>query len=191
MAIEDIFRALEGQADEECKAILDNAKAQADSILEEAREEADGIRQRHLEQAEASVKHKTMQMVNAAKLDNRRKIAALKEQAIADVFEGAGEVLSKMRGDATYPDVFRRLLDEALAGMTGKVEVQVDAKDRALAEAAMKASGLSYEILETPSAGGVTILAGEGRIFRRNTFEDRLAKLRQRSQASVSEILFS
>ncbi len=49
MAIEDIFRALEEQADAECKEVLDNAKVQADAILAEAREEAEAIRRRRLE----------------------------------------------------------------------------------------------------------------------------------------------
>lgn len=191
MAIEDIFRALEEQADAECRSVLDNAKAQADAILAEAREEAEAIRRRRLEQAEATVRSKTMRMVNAAKLENRRKTAALKEQAIGGVFDGAADRLGGVRNDPSYPDMFRGLLEEALSGMTGKVEVMVDPKDRALAEPALKSAGVEYELKDVPTSGGCVVVAGEGRIYRRNTFEDRLDKVRQRSQAMVSEILFS
>lgn len=191
MAIEDIFRALEEQADAECQSVLDNAKTQADAIMAEAREEAEAIRQRRLERAEAAVRSKTMQMVNAAKLENRRKTAAIKEQAIGDVFDAAGGRLAQYRGDAGYAQTFRALLDEAFTGVTGDVEVEVDARDRATAEDVLKGAGVGYTITETDISGGVAVIAGGGRIFRRNTFEDRLAKVRQRSQATVSEILFS
>ncbi len=191
MAIEDIFRALEEQADAECKEVLDNAKAQADAILAEAREEAEALRRKRLEQAEAAVKSKTMQMLNAAKLENRRKTAALKEQAIGSVFDEAAGKLAKSRDDTAYADTFRELLEEALAGVTGGVEVLVDPRDKALAESLLTSMGIAYEIKDVQTSGGVSIVASEGRIFRRNTFEDRMAKVRQRSQATVSEILFS
>ncbi len=191
MAIEDIFRALEEQADAECKDVLDNAKAQAEAILAEAREEAETIHRRRMEQAEVAVKSKTMQMTNAARLENRRKTAAVKERAIAGVFDGAAEKLAKYRDDPAYAGTFQALLDEALAGVSGPVDVMVDPKDRQLAESVLKTAGLTYEVKDSETSGGVAVVAGEGRIFRRNTFEDRLAKVRQRSQAMVSEILFS
>jgi V/A-type H+/Na+-transporting ATPase subunit E len=191
MAIEDIFRALEEQADAECKTVLDNAKAQADAIMAEAREEAEAIRRRRREQVEATVKSRTMQMVNAAKLENRRKTAAVKEAAIEGVFDGAAAQLAKSRKDAGYARTFNALLEEALEGVTGHVEVRVDPGDRALAEPVLNAAGLSFELQDVPTSGGVVVVAGEGRIYRRNTFEDRLGKVRQRSQAMVSEILFS
>lgn len=191
MAIEDIFRALEEQADAECQSVLDNAKSQADAIMAEAREEADGIRQRRLERAEAAVRSKTMQMVNAAKLENRRKTAAIKEQAIGDVFDAAAERLAKYRDASGYQQTFKGLLEEALVGVDGDVEVEVDARDREMAEAVLKEAGVPFSVIETQSAGGVAVVAGGGRIYRRNTFSDRLAKVRQRSQATVSEILFS
>lgn len=191
MAIQDIFRALEEQADAECQSVLDNAKTQADAIMAEAREEAEAIRQRRLERAEAAVRSKTMQMVNAARLDNRRKTAAIKEQAIADVFDAAAEKLSKYRDGGAYAQTFGALLDEALAGVDGSVEVSVDPRDRAMADAALQQSGVVYELKEADASGGVIVIARDGRIYRRNTFEDRLAKVRQRSQAAVSEILFS
>lgn len=191
MAIEDIFRALEEQADAECRDILDNAKAQAAAVMAEAKEEAAAIKRRYLEQAEASVKSKTMQMVNAAKLENRRRTAALKEQAIGAVFDNAGQKLGKLRGDAAYPAVFRGLLDEALSGVTGDVEIHCAPSDRALAEEALGSSGLTYEFKDLDTSGGVVVVYGDGRIYRRNTLEDRLGKVRQRSQATVSDILFS
>lgn len=191
MAIEDIFRALEEQADAECKTVLDNAKAQADAIIAEARDEADAMKRKRLEQVEAAVHGKMRQQVNAAKLENRRKTAAIKETAIRDVFDGAGGELGKLRGGAGYEATFRSLLEEALEGVSGPIEVQCDTADAALAESLLKGTGLAYEIRPIETSGGAVVVAGEGRIYRRNTFEDRLDKLRQRSQASVSEILFS
>ena len=77
-----------------------------------------------------------MQMVNAAKLENRRKTAASKRTPSASVFDAAAEKLAKYRDDAGYSQTFRSLLDEAARRCDGSVEVVVDPRDRALAEAA-------------------------------------------------------
>jgi vacuolar-type H+-ATPase subunit E/Vma4 len=191
MALQDIFSALDEQADAECRETLDNAKAQAKAILEEAREEAARIRQRKLDAAEATVGTKAAQIVNAAKLQNKRDIAALKERAIGLVFDEAKAGLGEVRGSAGYEALFRRLAEEALAGQDRDVKVLVDARDEALAASVLGEIGVSYTLdTSTPTSGGLTAVYGDGRVFRRNTLEDRLDKVRLIGQSQVAEILF-
>jgi vacuolar-type H+-ATPase subunit E/Vma4 len=191
MALQDIFSALDEQADAECRETLDNAKAQAKAILEEAREEAARIRQRKLDGAEATVGTKAAQIVNAAKLQNKRDIAALKERAIGAVFDDARSGLSKVRSDAAYEALFRKLAEEALGGMDGQVEVKVDPRDEALAARILGEMGVAFTIdASAEGAGGLTAIYDGGRIFRRNTLEDRLDKVRLIGQSQVAEILF-
>lgn len=191
MALQDIFSALDEQADAECRETLDNAKAQAKAILEEAREEAARIRQRKMEAAEATVGTKAAQIVNAAKLHNKRDLAALKERSIGTVFDAALAGLGAVRDSSGYEGLFRKLAEEAFGGMEGTAQVVVDPRDASLAERVLGEMGIVHTLDTTGStAGGFTAVYGDGRIFRRNTLEDRLDKVRLIGQSQVAEILF-
>lgn len=191
MAIEDIFRALEEQADRDCREILDSAKATAKSVEADAKAEAESIKTAKVEAADAAVRTKASQIVNAAKLENMKEMAAGKDRGIEAVYAGALAKLGDLRGKAEYPKLFKALADEALAGLGSEVVVLVDPADKALAESTLKELGVAGTVepsIET--AGGLVVLTGGGRIRRRNTFEDRLGKVRTTRQAEVAEILF-
>ncbi len=190
MAIEDIFRALEEQADAECSEILRVAEAQAASIKEEARREADRIKAQKLAAIEDVVKAKAGKTLNAAKLENKKALAAVRDRAVEGVFDDALGKLGKMRGTAEYEKVFKALADEALTGVSGECEVLVDPADVALAEkvAASIAGGCTVKA-DSTVAGGLVVTMHGGRITRRNTFESRLAKVRTLAQSRVAEIL--
>jgi vacuolar-type H+-ATPase subunit E/Vma4 len=191
MALQDIFRALDEQADAECKEILDNAKTQAKAIVTEAKEEADRIRQRKIDAVEGIVGARASHIVNAARLENKRDIAALKEKAIDTTFDDARGTLAGLRDKGGYEDLFRRLADEALAGVTEPVSVQVDPRDEQVARKVLDATGADYTLDPSiAAAGGLVAVLGEGRIYRRNTFDDRLDKVRHVAQSQVAEIIF-
>lgn len=191
MALEDIFRALEEQAEAETKTILDSAKAQAKAITKEADEEADTIKRRKLEQVDAALNLKTAQIVNAARLDNKKKVAALKDEATNDVFGDALKAMGSVRGSSDYATMFRALLEEAMASMGDDVEVVVDPRDEKLAKKVLSDLGANHAVkTDVTTAGGVLVRASAGRVVRRNTFEDRMEKLRRIAQSQIAEILF-
>lgn len=190
MAIEDIFRALEEQADAECDEITRAAEGQAEAILAEAKLEADRIKAQRLKTADDVVQRKAGKVVNAAKLDNKKELAAVRERAVQQVFDETAAKLSALRSTKGYESVFKALVEEALAGVEGDCAIQVDKADAALAEKVAKDLDVSCTIdpsLET--SGGVIIATANGRILRRNTFESRLAKSQEFTYARVSEIL--
>jgi vacuolar-type H+-ATPase subunit E/Vma4 len=191
MALQDIVRALDEQADAECRETLENAKLQAQAVTAEARNEADRIRQRKVDDAESRVKTKVAQTINAAKLENKRDIAALKDTAIHSVFDDAAKVLARARDSEAYEALFRRLAQEALASVDGPVEVAVDPRDEKLATEVLKDMRVEFTLKpDLASAGGLVVISGGGRILRRNTLEDRLKKVRQIAQSQAAGILF-
>jgi len=191
MAIEDIFRALEEQADRDCREILDSAKATAKSVEADAKAEAESIKSAKVEAADAAVRTKAGQIVNAAKLENMKELAAGKDRGIEAVYAGALAALGDLRGKAAYPKLFRALAEEALAGLGTDVVVLTDPTDASLAESTLRELGIVAAVEPSIStAGGLVVLTGGGRIRRRNTFEDRLGKVRTTRQAEVAEILF-
>ncbi len=192
MALEDIFRALEEQADHDIAAVTAEAKEHAEAILEEARREAELLKQTRVAEAERLSRAKGMQSLNAAKLEARKRVAAVKEAAVASAFSEAREALGTVRRRDDYPAIFRGLLAEALAGVSTEAAVLVDPADADLARATLEAIGSSAEVRpEIASTGGVIVETDGGRVQRRNTLEDRLEKFEAAAQADVAEILFA
>lgn len=192
MALDDIFRALDEQADEECEQILKEAEEHAVIIAADAEDQAETIRQAHVAETERITRSKASQSVNAAKLEARKRVAGVKQKAVQRAFERSEAMLDKVREDGRYDGVFRRLTEEALTGVEGHAVVQVDPADEARARAAVEALGADAEVrAELSTAGGLVVLVDNGRIIRRNTLEDRLSKVRELYQAKVAERLIS
>jgi vacuolar-type H+-ATPase subunit E/Vma4 len=192
MAIEDIFRALEEQADAEVNEILRVAKAQAKSIEKEAKEEADRIVTSRVAAAEEIVRSRANKSVNAARLEVRRNLASVREAAVDRVFGDAAGRLAEMRGTPQYEAIFTALAKEAFEGVESACELHVIPADKALAEKVAKECAVPCTVVPTLEAiGGLTVTYDEGRIVRQNSFESRLAKVRGLASAKVAEVLTS
>ena len=192
MALDDIFRALEEQAQKEREDILSAARAQADAIAEDAAEQAEGLCAARVEKTETIAKLKAAKTMNAVRLEAKKQVASIKDAAVAEAFDTAGDQLASARASEWYTDVFRSLVQEAAEGVSGEVVLLVDPADADLAKSAAADLGIDVEVRgELSTKGGVAVLTGDGRIVRRNTFEDRLEKVRQLVQSDVAEILFS
>jgi vacuolar-type H+-ATPase subunit E/Vma4 len=191
MAIEDILRALDEQADGDCRDLVESAKVQAKTVMDEAKAEASRIRDARVMATEAQVRSRATQIVNAAKLERRRRIAAAQDAGISQVYAAAGAALGATRGTAAYETLFRALAEEAAAHAVGDVVVQVAPDDAALAAKVVKDLGLDAQVDATADIlGGLTVVSGGGRIYRRNTFDDRLTKVRKFVRSDIAEILF-
>ncbi len=192
MALEDIFKALDQQADDECEQILQEARDHAQVIAADAEAQADSIRSAHVADVEKVTRARASQNVNAARLEARKRVAAVKQQAVEAAFERAAEKLKAVRGNERYPQVFAALAKEALTGIEGEIVVEVDQADADLARSALAQSGMSGTV-ETgiSTSGGLVVDTSGGRIVRRNTLEDRLEKVRELDQAAVAERIFS
>ena len=192
MALEDIFRALEEQAEQECQQILEDARDQSDVILEEAQEQAEEIRNKLVSEAEKETRLKASQSINSSRLENKKKTAAIKQAAVVGVFDRVLQKAQEIRGSNSYEATFKALLKEAMDGLEGDAQVLVDPADIDLARSALSEMDVFAEVKpDISTSGGVVVVTGGGRIMRRNTIEDRLDKIQQHIQADVAEILFS
>ena len=146
MAIEDIFHALEEQADAECDRIVGHAKSQAESIMSEAGRESDEIRSRKVREAEALAEARLSQKLNSARLHHKKEMAGVKGRAVQTVFEGARERLVTVRESDSYPALLEKLVKEALEGVEGEFEVFVDPADEAAVGRAFSAIGMDAPV---------------------------------------------
>ena len=192
MAIEDILRALDEQAQADSEAVLEEAREHSRLIVEEGQREADQIHDRFTHQAESVSNAAAAKTVNAARLESKMIVSSVKGDSVVAVFDAALDKLSEARSNGTYESLFLALAKEALEGLEGAVTIEVAPADAALATRAAEASGLSATIDPTlQTAGGLVVEAFGGRIVRRNTLENRLDRTRQILQADVAKVLFS
>jgi vacuolar-type H+-ATPase subunit E/Vma4 len=191
VAIEDIFRALEEQADQECNGIREQAERQAAGIASEAEENASAVRERKAQEAENAARAKMTHALNSARLASKKAAAAVKGTAVEATFDTAGEDLKGTRGAQGYDKLFSKLAREALAGVDGDIVVRVDPADEDLAKRVLSDMGVAGTVRpDLTTSGGLVVTTGNGRISRRNTLEDRLDRVRQLAQSQVAEILF-
>lgn len=192
MAIEDIFKALEEQADAEVNQILHVATVQADAVEHEARDEAERITGVKIAAAETAVRNKAAKSVNAARLQVRRDLAEVRDNTVDAVFAEAKERLAAMRGTAEYERVFATLAKESLARVDTECEVQVAPEDADLAKKVAGELGVECTVSPTlDTIGGLVVSTHGGRVVRRNTFESRMLKARSLAGAKVAEVLNS
>ena len=190
MAIDDILRALDEQAAADCRDVVDQARAEAEAITRDAREQAEAARAARMERAHSQVEPRAGQLLNSARLQNKRDIDAVRAAAIEQVFDDAAGALGLLREDPEeYSKLLKALLDEAMAGSEGDTEAIVDEADMALIAPMVASTTCTVTRAATPQTG-VTVMAREGKVARRNTLADRLAAVRRSSASEVAEILF-
>jgi len=192
MALEDIFKALEEQADKEIQEILQDASDQVEAIEEDANEEAASMRDRLVSDMERVTRNEGSRTTNAARLESKKQVAAVKQEAVVGTFDMALGKLVDERSNDGYPALFTALAVEAAEGLDGEIEVLVDPADVVLAEKVFANMDVPVTIRgELKTAGGLVLLTKQGRVIRRNTFEERLEKVRFMIQSDVAEILFA
>ena len=192
MAIEDILRALEEQGRADCEACTEEARAHAAQILEDAREKAASIHEHHMSAIERSARTDAMKRVNAARLKGRMQISGIRGEGLNGVFDTAQAQLVKLHQRPDYPVLFASLAREALDGVDGPVVIRVSAADADLARQTVAQLGIAAEVRgDLDTAGGLVVESADGKIVRRNTFEDRLERARPYIQADVARVLLA
>jgi vacuolar-type H+-ATPase subunit E/Vma4 len=191
MAIDDILRALDEQAEADCVDIVDESREHAKLIVEEAERQARQIHDAFVHQVEGAATLNATKKVNAASFEAKMTVSSVKGDGVAAVFADARSQLSSARNSG-YESLFAALAAEALSGVSGPVTVHTAPADIVLAERATAAAGLVAEVVgDLDSAGGLVVDTGGGKIIRRNTLESRLDRVTQFVRADVARVLFS
>lgn len=192
MAIEDILRTLEEQAQADIDAVLSEAHEHAALIMGQGEEEAARVRRMYEQQVERVSQGEAAKVVNAARLEAKMAVSSRRGEAVDRVFGVALERLGEARVSPEYPELFARLMAEALEGAAGDVVVHVDPADEMTARDLVARHAPSAAVVaDISSCGGVVVESDGGRVVRRNTLEDRLDRARRYLQADVAKVLFA
>ena len=170
MATEELLDALRSDGEKQAAAIRREAEAAATRLREEAAARRAGRRE-EWRQAEARAAAVAASVILAEAEREARKIRLAALAKLAERLQDLARRLLPRLRDAGYPALFARLAAE-LPPAEGET-VRVNPADAALAAAAFPAA----RVVPDPAiAGGLELLAEEGRIQLSNTLEKRLER---------------
>jgi vacuolar-type H+-ATPase subunit E/Vma4 len=192
LALDDILRALEDNAEDRIEAIKQDAQQRVNEIISEVEREASRTRRLRLKRIEDAIKSECTGIVYSASLKAKNELIKVQEEMVDEAFRLAEERLTEQRSKEEYPKIFELLLDECLEALDGEVVLQVRQDDRALVESLMVNRQAPYRISETPleASGGLVAGSPDGEIVVHNSFESRLSKARETLRLEISNALF-
>ncbi|GAB4277237.1 MAG: hypothetical protein Kow0056_08520 [Coriobacteriia bacterium] len=172
MALADILRRIESDADEEAFCILDEAKREADWIVEQAKGEAELLRERILAEARAEAEREKETALANARLQARDRSVAARLELVSRVLRQAEETLLGLPDDEYAAFIARSIVRQA----RGDERVLIGSEDEGrlasqLPEAVSKAAeeegitlALEYADERVPGERGVILMGERSRV---------------------------
>lgn len=175
MALDDLLRAIEVEADEERLLVERERSAAATAIIEAARLEAAAVEVELARAPEGAALAEAERERALARLQAAGTVRGAREEAFVSLLGRIRDELDALRGSDGYPAVFRALVTESRAALPEGLVLRVDRRDADLA--ASIAGDLRVDaVLDT--WGGVELVGDDGRTVR-NTLEERLVNADQ------------
>jgi vacuolar-type H+-ATPase subunit E/Vma4 len=185
MALADLLRAIEADAEAERARAERETAAEAAAIVERARSEAGALEAALSEAPEAKARAEAARMLALARLDAASAFRSAREDAFASLLAGIRETLIGLRSSDAYPAHFAALLAESRAALPAARELRIDRCDGDLAWPL--AGGLGVK-LTLDTWGGLELASDDGRTLR-NTLEERLANAEPLLRRRFTELL--
>ncbi len=192
MAVEDILKKIEADAEDEARGILERARSEADAITAEARERV-GAQRKKLEAASRQrADEERNRVITLARLEARREVLAEKQRLIDRVFERTRERILEMGRDD-----YQRLMETFFSRVAepGRCEVIVDPDETRMDQAfldrvskSVEGCALTLSEERRPMGGGFVLRSG--RVETNCTLDTILRDARERLETDVAETLF-
>lgn len=175
MALDDLLRAIEDDAEAERRRADREKAAAAATIVDGARREAAELAASLVSAPEAESLAAAERVRAMARLRAADTVRVAREEAYVVVLDRVREKLAPVRDSGAYSAIFRALLDESRDALPEARELRVDRRDADLAESV---AGDMKVVAVLDTWGGVELAGEDGRTVR-NTLEERLANADQ------------
>lgn len=190
MALEDILRAVEQQAQAEIARLQAQAEAEAAALIAQAEAEARTIKAQHLANIVPRLQQERAQLLSEAKLLARRELLLAREALLEEAFSAAHTALASLREQPEYRHYLTQLLREVVEELGDEVCLVVDARDEAIVRRITADLGLPADIaVGLHTAGGLEACTPDGSVTVVNTIEARLQRSRRHLRRTVATIL--
>jgi len=180
---------LQEEAIREINRILAEAEERAKAILAEAEAKAEKIKSAALRKVEAEKKAALARAQSAAELKIATARMKAKGEVIERVKEMAAERLQGLGNDPRYPEILRRLAEEAYEAVDDPGKVAVAPQDAPHLERWASERGL--ELLVEPELRlGVRVYSKTGGTYVENTLPGRLERAWEELASKVAQVLW-
>jgi len=194
MSLEKVFETLENEAKCSRDDLIDKAKREAQQIIKESEAEAANLKLFHIQKMDLKLKGDSARIQIQTDLNRKKAITKAKEEFTSKIYSEIEKHLSEIRKDQeAYKKIFKSLLVESLDAVKGnKIIVEVNPKDKDLANSSLKELNLNYAVnTDKNYLGGLTLNVDDNRISVSNTIESRLIKSKEFLKTQLNEVLFS
>jgi vacuolar-type H+-ATPase subunit E/Vma4 len=191
MAYENLLKSVEESALEKERELQTKAQKQAEEIRSAAKKQADEIQRRTIQEAETSAVIERNKKLFLAKGAIKEQALKSREKIFEAAFEAAGQRLSRLRQDHTYPAIFRRLAEETISAIgESPFVIHIDQRDLDLCKNTLAAMKTSSEIrADLVCMGGLVASSPDGHITISNTIESRLERVREYKRLEIYAVL--
>lgn len=190
MALEAILEAIREEAEAEAAEVGSAAASRVEKILEEADERAAAEKRRWAESRDGEAAQKSEGIVNRARLEADRRLAAAREDLFGSALERLRARLGSLTAEPVYQRILEMLYEEAATVVPDDdAVVMVRPADEGAMGEITRRHGVAPPI--DPSLdclGGLDIVARDGRAVR-NTLDARLARSDRRLRQLAIEAI--
>ena len=198
MTLERVVAEVVEEAIVEFSRSLDEALNDALNRLSQYKQEVLNEAKQELEAAKRAAEAHRMRLVSQAELEAKRLYLTAIDEAVNKVLEHAVEILKARKKTKQYEEALERLLQEAfntVGGTSFKIwcsgedsKVVRDVAKRTAARLGVKASVMDERI---DCIGGVRVSNEDGSVVFDNTFDARLARMKQAIRSEILAMLTS
>lgn len=182
MSLQAILEKIHQIGEAQVQEIKREIQAQVGEILARARMEAQQIKDDACTEASAPAARERARILHHARLEALRLVGNVREELVDAALTQTRERLATIREDASYPDVLRRLTQEALnelnaPGREEKALLVADPRDRTILEHILAGMDLDLHVDYTLKCwGGLIAKSQDGQVVAINTLETRLER---------------
>jgi len=175
MALDDVLRHIDREADAEIARIEERARADAETLLQAAREDAARLRRELLGGESAVAAAQRRRLLREAAEEAAKIRCEAREEVFQAALDEARRRLARAREDPGYAGTLRALVAEALEAVPQAAAVRADPRDADTVAGLVATHGLTVDPC-LATWGGVEVATADGRVVARNTLEARLAQ---------------
>lgn len=192
MSIEQLIQSVEVSAQEKITELAEKGERDASEIIKEAQAKDEIIKKRHLETIRKAVEMERNKLLAKVKEENRMQLNRVKDEVYKRAFLDAQKILSSVRVQTNYENIFRTMVQEAVAELEGEeIQLHIDKRDEALCKKLLPQLHLNCEIVtDITCNGGLNAGTKDGRFIVFNTVESRFETAKGILKPDLIEILY-
>lgn len=183
MSLQAIVEAIRKAGEVKVLEIERQAHSQAGQILTNARMLAGTISENACADVIAPAAQERARIIHKARTEALHQLGNAREELVDTALDQVRGRLAGIRGDDSYPQVFKTLVYEAISALnmsrdrTPSISLQADSLDREILEAHLRELGLDVAVdYDIECWGGVIARSEDNRVVVINTLESRIEK---------------